>query len=474
MVGGCYYLHVHPDLGLVQARKGDKELTLLGYIIDPEHPKYSDEEVLDELISKISDRLSLFKATMPFGGRWILFYSDGVDVIAFNDACGLRSLYFTRSEIKQFTCGSQPGLINRQLNFHYSESARRDFLDTPVYREKMEYWMPSGRSLYDEIEQLIPNHYLDLNNGVQRRFWPWERLEKVSYRDGVTKVGDLLEKLIIAAAERFRLAVTVTAGYDTRSIFAATRKVSPDVYYYTMLYYNLTHQSPDVDIPHKILASCGIKHHILDCSGQMSNDFREIYMNNVDLAHEAWGHIASGLIHTFPHDHISVKGVCSEIARFTSSRFGYLDTMDGKTLASLFALDDSPFIVEGFDQWAQNSMMWINKYKYRFLDVLYWEHRLGNWQAQSQLEWDIVHETFSPYNCRELLVLLLGVDGRYRKKPGNRLMIALMKYLWPAASQEPFNPRPMKVRFRKKFRLYWRSEKVKKIREIVKNLFDLP
>jgi hypothetical protein len=288
--------------------------------------------------------------------------------------------------------------------------------------------------------------------------------------EGITSATGLLEKLMHAAERKFPLAVSITAGYDTRLILAATREISERLDYYSMMFYKLTPQSSDVDIPHKLLTSMGLDHRILDCTGEMDEGFREIYMQNVDLAHEAWGHIACGLYHSYPQDLVSVKGVCGEIGRMTSSRFGYLEKLDGETLAELFFMGASPFAVQAFDDWSRESLETITANEYRALDIFYWEHKMGSWQAVSQLEWDIVQETFSPFNCRELLEIILSVDEKYRRKPKERLMRAMMAELWPVVLTQPLNPRPLKIKLRKRFRLVWRSERFKWLRDTFRRL----
>ncbi|MGG3887220.1 hypothetical protein [Brevibacillus panacihumi] len=42
-------LSVHPDLQVVQSIGPNSQLTLLGYLIDPEHPEWSDEEILQDI-----------------------------------------------------------------------------------------------------------------------------------------------------------------------------------------------------------------------------------------------------------------------------------------------------------------------------------------------------------------------------------------------------------------------------------------
>jgi len=54
-------------------------------------------------------------------------------------------------------------------------------------------------------------------------------------------------------------------------------------------------------------------------------------------------------------------------------------------------------------------------------------------------EWDIVQETFTPYNCRRLLTTMLSVDESHRQQYDPELYRLLMGKLWPEILREPIN-----------------------------------
>jgi hypothetical protein len=76
------------------------------------------------------------------------------------------------------------------------------------------------------------------------------------------------------------------------------------------------------------------------------------------------------------------------------------------------------------------------------LDLFYWEQRVGSWASAALVELDLVQETFTPFNHRELLAMLLGVDHRLRASPRNRLHRSLIAHMWPEALSVPINPVP--------------------------------
>ena len=81
-------------------------------------------------------------------------------------------------------------------------------------------------------------------------------------------------------------------------------------------------------------------------------------------------------------------------------------------------------------------------------DLFYWEHRMGSWQAQSQLEWDIVQEVYSPFNHRGLLELMLSISTNLRSAPNYSLYKMIIQLLWPEVMRQPLNPATTKDRLK--------------------------
>ena len=81
--------------------------------------------------------------------------------------------------------------------------------------------------------------------------------------------------------------------------------------------------------------------------------------------------------------------------------------------------------------------------------MFYWEHRIGSWQAQSQLEWDTVQEVFSPFNSRELIEIMLSVDSSKRKSKRPLLYLDSISYLWKELLDVPINPVTIKTKLKK-------------------------
>jgi len=234
-IGNNLFLQAHPDLELTHARRKGVELTLLGYLIDPDNPEFSNQDILENMLSRIVSAYDIFEATYRLGGRWIIILDNGKEAILFNDASGLRQAFYTQEGTPQLWCASQPKIIAQELGLTFDKEAERDFINSPYFRETKGIWWPGDSSPFKEIKLLLPNHYLNLNKGTPHRYWPNKRITNISLEEGVRKGSELLKALMISVHKRFNLAFTLTAGWDTRVLLAAGKKVSKDMFYLTLI-----------------------------------------------------------------------------------------------------------------------------------------------------------------------------------------------------------------------------------------------
>lgn len=438
-------LTVHPDLKACVIKEDNKAITLLGYMLDPNNPQAADDDILRSLMRQLrsSDNLdNFFSYTDSIGGRWILIVDNGLEIRLFNDAVGYRQVYYTDMEMcEQLWCGSQPGIIADILKLDVDEEAR-EFMNSVSYRSNEEYNWPGDASPYREIRHLLPNHYLKLDGGECYRYWPAKYLSELSMDDCVNENAPLLLGLMHSAFNRFKLALSVTAGRDTRLILAGAKDISRRVLFFTMMHPKLNENSADIRIPSTLLARLRLEHNVISCECPMEEEFARIYKQNVTEAHELYGIMAQGLYFHYPEERVCVKGNAIGIAKCVYQNspqvvIGGERKINANTLANLIDAGDSVFAVKACDKWLLDAK---DTYNIDILDLYKWEIREGNWQAMSQLEWDIVQEVFVPYNCRTFLVNMLSVREEHRGPPGYELHDALIRRLWPEVLEEPMNP----------------------------------
>jgi hypothetical protein len=103
-------------------------------------------------------------------------------------------------------------------------------------------------------------------------------------------------------------------------------------------------------------------------------------------------------------------------------------------------LGEHPFVYKHFDAWLTEALN-VEQYGYKVLDFFYWENRNANWQAMSQLEFDLAQEEFTPFAHHRLLATMLGVEYRFRCMPKNLFQRELVRASWAELDKYPYNPR---------------------------------
>lgn len=440
-IGTTFCVTAHPDLGTCQISDHEHSITLLGFILDPRNPEATDLDIISGLLShfRVTDDLNtVVETTYTFGGRWILVLNNGREARLFHDAAGLRQVFYTRSPTEGNWCASDPGVIAGIVGLSEDQDAL-SFI-TSYKQSNKEHWWPGDSSPYPPIRRLLPNHSLDLNTRSCQRYWPITDLPELSLSDCVQRSSEILLKTMDSARRRFPLALTVTAGWDSRVALAATRDIRRDVLYFTLMYWELSAASDDIRLPSILLPKLGLRHHVIACPSTMSESFARIYNSNVTTPHDVYGTIAQGLFSEYPQDRVMVKAVVSEVARCwyrqrvpdATNR-----TLTSRMLAQAVEMEENAFVLGAYDRWLSSVDRSRNV---DLLDLLFWEQRMGSWQAMSQLEWDIVQDVLTPFNCRTLLTHFLSVDREYRKPQNPILYSELMKLMWPDVLSEPINP----------------------------------
>ena len=258
----------------------------------------------------------------------------------------------------------------------------------------------------------------------------------------------MLRGLMRGAYNRFDLVLAISSGWDTRVILAASKEFHQKIIYLTAIYYDLTKDSPDIQIPSRLLSKLGLAHHVIKCPSTMNREFRNIYKRNVTTAHDSWGKINQGFYEHFPKDKMCVKGaISSEIVKpylydeiYELANIKDVNTFNASLLAQSYGMRGNPFAIRYFDRWLPEAREVVKKYNVNLIELFNWEQRTGNWMAMSLTEGDIVCETFTPYNCRELLWTFWSVDKKFRKSPEQKLYTGIINSLWKELLSEPINP----------------------------------
>ena len=434
-------LSLHPNLDCTHLSDEDHKLTLIGHLLDPRQPEATNTDILRALLNSFHSRDSLLAATAHFGGRWILIATNSNESFLCHDAIGLRQAFYTDpTQTDTLWVMSQAGLAGEVLSLTPNKQAL-DYMDTPTFRRTSESRFPATASTFKELKHLLPNHYLDLQSATTHRYWPQAALEPLSPEVAIERLLMLMSGQIRAAAKRFDLAISLTAGIDSRLVLACAKEVTDQVSFMTVRQGKMADLHADIEIPARLLKQLGLPHEIVRATSTMTPKFSMQFKENVYLAHDHYGFDAEAILNHYHRSKVAITGSGAEIGR--CSYRANLSKSDNahltpELLAQLEYDSTHPYLVNHFKEWLKSAGQQdhINT-----LDLFEWEQGSGSWLAMTQLEFDMAwRDIFTPYNCREVLITLLRVDEHYRKSPDYLLFKRAIQQAWPELLSEPINP----------------------------------
>lgn len=442
------WLTAHPELTVSHASNEQRSLTLLGFILDPARPKATNQQILNDLLSDgFMTPGELIKGTSGYGGRWLLVATYGDDAFLFHDALGLRQAFYTDREcVGNVWAMSQPGLVEEVLDLRIDDEAF-EYMDSYEFRVHPEYRWPAAGTPYKALLRLLPNHYLDINTGTSRRYWPETSIRTLGMDECVNIVSEIMQGMMRALSNRFNLAMGVTAGLDSRVVLAASKAVKDQISFITVRQSRMKDNHADIMVPSSLLTKLGIEHEVIGAPASMGAEFSSAYKKHVFLAHDHYGADAEAIAKRFHREKVVITGSGAEVGRCA-----YRDKLPGSSvreftpsdLSRLQGMGSIRFVIKHFSDWLTDTG---DRHNVKLLDLFEWEQGHGNWLATTQLEMDMAwKDIFTPYNCRDLLVALLSVDEAYRRPPGHLLFKGLITSMWPELLSEPINPGKRKRR----------------------------
>jgi len=413
-IGVALCLTAHPDLEVCHTSDASRSITLLGYLLDPNNPAAGNSDIVDALLHKLDRFDSFWTHTEELGGRWILIVNDGHETVIFNDAAGLRSVYFHALGASRggTVCASQPGLIAEKHSLPRNEEALA-FIESRGHDDSEVYWFPGNTSLYHDVRALLPNHYLRLGTGTTYRYWPDRDVPCIGREEAIDASARTLLGLMRSAQHRFSLALSLTAGWDSRLMLALSKNIIRNVYCFTLAYSDVE-KSRDVTVPTTLLKKLGVPHFILHYPKQVNKEFKRIHQRSTSAPSAAWCADVQILYEQYPQDRVCVTGDVAEIVKcYLRLPAPAQRKVTAEDLAALCRIGTHPFLMKAFEEWLSD----VQPRNLNVLDLFCWEQIAGRKQQQIRNEADIAHESFAPLNCRRLLLTLLGTDEIDRQPP---------------------------------------------------------
>ncbi|MCJ7802630.1 MAG: hypothetical protein MUP82_09780, partial [Candidatus Marinimicrobia bacterium] len=434
-IGKNIHVTAHPDLTVTIAKKGDTELALLGFMFDSQNYQSDHKTILNEIISNNSEFADVIKATSRYAGRWIMIYSNNSESKLFHDPAGLRQVFYSQVDTETW-CSAQPHILAEILDKKKNISKYLyEFLNSKAF-ELNERCMIGVESLYKDIYHLLPNHDLDLLDCSSTRYWPNEKIKKLSIDEAIDQSSQILIELIKAANHRYKIAQIITAGWDTRVLLAASRSFKNKNYYFVQQLPHMDDNHEDIAIPKQIASNNNLNFNVIDCS-KYNNEFDKINTKNVFMVQSDRKKLQYFNYFTKFGNKMIISGNISPLIKVLHPQ---VDKVTAKNLARLLHFHNSKYAVKAISKWLEQSNGYSKKYNINIEKLFYWEMRFGTWAPMFNSELDIAVEEFSPYNCRNLLNVMLSTPVELRSSPNQILYSKIIHKLWPELLELPINP----------------------------------
>lgn len=425
---GSMNLFYHSDLELTHTKSEKKEIVLLGSLYDWENPRFSNHQIAKELLN--ADTIeALLISVSKYCGQFVLIFRIEDELIMFNDACAQSELYYTTD----FTCfGTQPKLMSKvsTLTPHHDKKAK-EFYNSELFKKKCLF---VGNSTHKgNLRHLLPNYYIDIAKAKVCRFFPKVQKKEFPVNEVTERAVTMLKGYLKAISNRHEIVLGVTAGYDSRVLFLAS--LEEKCKYFVFKYQGMSETHYDITIPQKLAELFEKDFEVIEYKKDTDDQTRKEFIGSVDFP------LFWKTSKEKDPNRVFVNGNVSEVAR---NYYGYHKNLTAKDLVFLNGYQKEVFPYLIYDEWLKTNRKSFEELGYNYLDMFYWEEKMGNWLAKAITESNAMgRSVVSPFNSRDLLNLLLSTKRKLRDSHFNKLYDAIFFKLSQDKTELkkiPFNP----------------------------------
>ncbi len=458
---GNYILRYHDRLNILYKSINDSAIVFLGTVINVFENQYNDESVCVDLLSFwIKGKEEEFYNKMDcLSGNFIILIIEENNLFVWPDAMGTKAIFYD-TVTKDVT--SHPQIIAECYGYNHSEEYKQ-IEKHPKYRDNKNRFLPGLITPFSNILELTPNTMCIMPDARIKRFYPRQN-NSYKNKDMSREIQNFFQEQIRVLCENEKIAISITAGLDSRLTLASSRDYRDRIYYYTAEYNDKA--KCDAMFAETMLTELGIKHNLIPEVFNVPKVFLDLYhRNSSQMSTDFRGDIAYSLEKYYPKERVHIKSNGSDICRAHSRRRCRClpEKPTGKTISKLH------WKTNDFSKYYQ-TMLDVTElknekiYDYDIYDLAYWESKIGKWQSLCILEWTCVQDTILPYNCRKLLEMMLSTPLEDRKKDVSYAKLASL--MWRETSEFPVNEhekeeRKLKTRLKIKLQDFYKNTVVK-------------
>ena len=430
---GEYQLITHPNLGVSLVEDQVDQLIILGNIYDYRSPELSNQKVAESLFS-FKGFPPILKEYSETSGENVLLFNKNGSLFLANDACAQMEVFYT----SDFTImGSQPKLMERVVKIRKrTDPIAKAHFDTDLFRRKKTNI--GIETQYEGVDHLIGNHYIDLQEKRQKRFYPNQKLDIISTKESAEKTRGILTGYLKSIANRSKVALPVTAGIDSRVILTCALDANiKNLEFFTIKFPWMDEDHNDIVISKRIAGKLNLKLDIYDISKKESPDVPE-FDESLSLHNKRFDLSTMYVLKQFGDRNVTV--VDGSIIGVTKNFFGKLLNITGKNLARISGYPNSEFAKKQFNRWLKESKKLFKRNRYHTLDMFFWEDRASNWMLTVKTKFLMVSNYYSIFNSRKLFETMLMTERKYRDAQDHKIFNHILANTENDLTDIPINP----------------------------------
>lgn len=403
---GKYTISMDSNTPFACATNGEKACAIYGLAVNV----ISGES--DELANKIVETCASIADVVAYekqlGGKYILLFKTGEEYYIQGDAtCSVPVFYNTEGH---FICTSNCQYILNENN--YSEDAAFSAIRRSG---DISQAMPYDITPYKEIKQLIPNHYLDLNQQAAVRFVNSQCKQKVvSVEEATELVAPMIEKLLAFYLRRYKIYCPITSGRDSRVVLSFLQYSKADFLCYTIKHPHHADDAQDIVVPVALCEKLGIEHRLVEdvvVPEELKNETNKLLGEGKYSAQTL--QIAQTIKEYFGDGAIINGDIIGQVGKCSLHR----------DIPSIFA---TPAYfrckLHNYSKGAKKQLkLWLKEIKLsgekiNTFDLFSVESRMGRWAAQENLIYNTLGQVYlNIFNSRSIIYIWSAVAREERK-----------------------------------------------------------
>jgi len=297
-------------------------------------------------------------------------------------------------------------------------------------------WISGTLTAHADVFRVLPNHYLDLTAWTAHRFWPRPD-DFAQWRDCDQAAGiaaRALDAFSVAATRRFKVAATMTAGFDSRLLLAGCRSSLAEVEFFTLM---APGAEMDIDVSRAIAKRFELNHRVLPL--RQANEGQAVVWDRMvgDCMVEAPRRTHATLRDLTGRDAI-FTGMYGEVGRCRLYRQDLAEInevkIDARFVVDRLTLPPHPVLLENIARWFDEVATQPNSV---ILDLAFHELKFGSWAMGQRPLSNSIKLNFLPFSQRAVLETFIGVAPQ--EKGAGKLFWSIINNLWPELSEFPIN-----------------------------------